>query len=297
MTLPHDLAAALAAGAGNRLSLPEYRQIELYSKRKTLAFAEAGGAPALPLAEVAGLCRAFLLLDAVLGPHSPDDERPASWQRYRDLPRAGATERLVAELYRLLRLVRIAAFHPRGEVGMRGGLVRIKAIAGAVVLTLEISLAGLGLLESAVAWYLGSLGQPYPDAYVEAMLAQYFYDIIAEMRAFSDEGRAPYQFRRTFAFNRHFRFDCDNPRTRQDDTALAIEIGAPYRDAARYPIDFFLLHGDALHIVPVEALSEGRLPLAELPRWRARLADGVTLPAAFRARFGHEAAAVNQPMT
>jgi len=32
-------------------------------------------------------------------------------------------------------------------------------------------------------------------------------------------------------------------------------------------------------------------------RWRARTPDGVTLPASFRARFGHDTAAVNQPMT
>ena len=53
--LPHDLAAGLIAGPRNRLVLPEYRQIELYSKRKTLHFAEAEPVPRFPGARGWGL--------------------------------------------------------------------------------------------------------------------------------------------------------------------------------------------------------------------------------------------------
>ena len=45
MTLLHDLIAGLTAGPDSRPLLPEYRQIELYTKRKTLSFA----APEPPL--------------------------------------------------------------------------------------------------------------------------------------------------------------------------------------------------------------------------------------------------------
>ena len=81
---------------------------------------------------------------------------------------------------------------------------------------------------------------------------------------FADEDRVLYQFQRKHPFNRYFRFDCDNPKTRIGGDAMEIETGPGYRDTARYPIDFFIVHGDALHIVPVEALSEGKLPLAQL---------------------------------
>ena len=56
------VSRALAAPAPQRLSLPEYRQIELYSKRKTLEF-DAFAADATPYARLAGIVRAFHLLE------------------------------------------------------------------------------------------------------------------------------------------------------------------------------------------------------------------------------------------
>lgn len=294
MTPLLDLVADLSAASSSRLSLPEYRQIELYSKRKSLVFATGADAPPSP---VAGACRAFLVLDAFLAAQTPSAGEPSTWRRYLDLPRASTLDRLVAEIYRVLRVARTVAFYPDGEIETRGGLVRIKGIVDKVVMVLDISPAGLLVLESAVAWYLDSLRQPYPAAYVEAMLSQYFHDIVDEIKRYSDEGRSLYQFQSKYPFNRHFRFDCDNPKTKLDDTSLEIVINAAQRNPALYPIDFYVTLGDALHIIPVEALADGKLPLAELERWRARLPDGVTLPASFRSRFGHEAAAVNQPMT
>jgi len=297
MTLLFDLVANLSAGSANRLSLPEYRQIEMYSKHRLLSIAAAEEPSEVPLSRIGGLCQAFLVLDAFLASQSQADETMPTWRRYLELPRTNTGERLVAELYRVLRVARTVAFHPQGAIEMQNGVVRIKGTVNKVVMILDLSSAGLMLLESAVAYYLDSRRQPYPDAYVEAMLLEYFQDIINEIRRYSDEGRSLYQFRPKHAFNRHFRFDCDNPKTRLDDENLEIEIGAAQRNPALYPIDFFITLGDVLHIIPVEVLVDGKLPLAEMGRWRARTPDGVTLPASFRARFGHDTAAVNQPMT
>ena len=61
--------------------------------------------------------------------------------------------------------------------------------------------------------------------------------------------------------------------------AMEIETGPGYRDTARYPIDFFIVHGDALHIVPAEALATASCRSPSLAGWRARMPDGATLPA------------------
>jgi hypothetical protein len=297
MTLLLDLIAVLSAGSPNPLALPEYRQIELYSKRKALTFAAPEASHGVPLDRIAGVCRAFMVLDAVLASRNQSVEGMASWQWYLELPRTTQTDRMVAELYRVLRVARTVAFDPQSVIEMQNGVVKIKGIVNKVVLILDVSSAGLMLLESAVAYYLDALRQPYPAAYVESLLAQYFHDIVDEIRRYSDEGRSLYQFRAQPALNRHFRFDCDNPKVRVDSEFLEIEIGAAQRNPALYPIDFFVTLGDVLHIIPVEALTDGRLPLAELDRWRARTADGTTLPANFRPRFGRDIAAVNQPMT
>ena len=292
MTMMHRLAGDLALAGANRLWLPEYRQIELYTKKKTLAFAVYPPPEPAPVGAIAGVYRVFAALDAVLG----GGERP-SWDTYMALPRDGALAKLVAELYRILRVARRIAFHPQGHMEVEDGIVRMNGAIDRFALSLEITQAGLSLLESAAAYYLSTMGQPYPDAYVEAMLAQYFADIIGEVKRFADEDRVLYQFRQKRHFNRHFRFDCDNPKFEIGGEHLHITLGGRYVAAQTYPIDFFLIIDDTLHIVPVEALDEGALPLGELPLWRARLADGHTLPAHFRPRFAREAVVVGQPMT
>jgi hypothetical protein len=294
--LPHDLAAGLVAGPRNHLLLPEHRQIELYSKRKTLHFAEPQAAPDFQ-DRVSGVCSAFMALDAFLeSQHFPGESGP-SWQRYLALPRACLLEKLVAELYRILRVARAVAFHPHGHIEADNGIVKFNGAINRWALTVEITPVGLALLESAVAYYLAWQRSPYPAAYAEAMLAEYFLDISGEIKRFADEDRVLYQFQRRHPFNRHFRFDCDNPKTLVADGVLEIEVGPAYRAAALYPIDFFIVHDDALHIVPAEALDAGKLPLAQLERWCARLPDGVSLPAHFRWRFSREAQVIGQPMT
>lgn len=297
MTLPHDLIAGLTAGPDSRPLLPEYRQIELYTKRKSLSFAAPEPPLEVPMPRIASVCRAFMVLDAVLEGQSLWSETVSSWQRYLALPRATMTDKVAAELYRILRVARAVLFHSQGHLEMEDGIVKVNGAINKIALSLEITPAGLRLLDSATAYYLESLSQPYPEPYVGAMLAQYYCDIVAEIRRFADEDRVLYQFRPPLALNRHFRFDCDNPKLRMLEGLLEIEIGPRYRDPARYPIDFFVTTLDTLHILPVEALIESRIALTELPLWRIRSPDGLSLPASFRQRFGREVMVVGQPMT
>jgi hypothetical protein len=297
MKLLNDLLAGLGTVAGARLRLPEYRQIELYTKKKNLAFAAQEPAPSPALAPTAGACWAALLLDAALDAHHPGAEGKTGWQKYLALPRKNGIDKVVAELFRMLRIVRAVAVHPHGHIEFQDGIVKLNGAIHHVALSLEITPAGLGLLESAVTYFLASAGQPYPDAYVEAMLYQYLADIVGEVRRFADEDRILYQYRQPFFFNRHFRYDCDNPKITVGNGRATFEVGAIHRDPVRTPIDFFVIHDDILHIIPVEALTDLSLPLEEISRWRARTPDGVTLPAAFRQRFGREVNIPGIPMT
>lgn len=282
-------------GAG--WSLPEYRQIELYTKRKKLAFTEEAPEDRT-LPDLLGLRAAHMLLEAHCeSAHGELFEGLGSWEKYQALPRTGTTQKLVAEVYRILRILRIAVTHAQGKLEARDGLLRLACNFKRCALALTITPRGLALLESFVHYYLDSRHGPYPEAYVEAMLTQYFTDIVGEIHKFADEDRVLYQFRPGFAwFNRHFRYDCDNPKCHIDATAYHFEIGALYADPVRYPIDFFMPLDDALYIVPVEALHNGSLPAGELARWRART-PGAELPAGFRMRFGRETMVVGLPMT
>ncbi len=297
MSLLNELVAEMSAGATNRLFLPEHRQIELYTKRKSLDFAPPESPTGVPCQLLAGAIRAYMALECFLAPLGGGEEAPNSWTFYKGLPRVATADKLVAEIYRILRIARLVLPHPHGRVDVEDGVVKINGFVGRVALSLEITPVGLRLIESAVSYWLQSQSQPYPAAYVEAVLAEYYFDIVAEIRRFCDENRALFQFRRTRPFCRHFRFDCDNPKVKVVDDEIEIEIGPLHRDKARYPIDFFVILEGLLHIIPVEALSEGRIARSELAKWRANVADGVRLPAAFRARFGRDVVVAGQPMT
>lgn len=297
MDLLKDLLAGLDVMAGSRLRQTEYRQIELYTKKKNLAFAEEPQPRSSAQIATAGCCWAALLLDAALEAQYPEAEGKTGWQKYQALPRKTPTQKVVAELFRMLRIVRAVAVHPHGHIEFEDGIVKLNGAIHQVALSLEITPAGLALLESAAAAFLALDGQPYSAAYGDALMLQYLADIVAEVKRFADEDRILYQYKPPFFFNRHFRFDCDNPKTSVSEGRLSFEVGPLYRDTVRTPIDFYVIHDGVLHIVPVEALGDFTLPLDELARWRARTPDGFTLPAEFRQRFGREVNLPGIPMT
>lgn len=296
-TLRHALADDYNSRFAIDLHLPEHRQIELYTKRRKLTFLDAETASPLPT-DLLGVLTADMLLEQALTAAADDlMEGKSSWERYQALPRKTATDKLVAEVYRILRIVRVAAGHAQGHIEFDEGLVRIACVFKRCSLSLNITPAGLRLLQSFVRVWLDAPRQPYSEAYVEAMLTQYFTDLVMEIRKFSDEDRILYQFQQRYYFNRHQRLDCDNPKYIVQDGKFRFEIGALYADSVRYSIDFFVAINDRLHIVPVEALTDGALPESELPRWQTRPEFATALPDSFRARFGREVMVVGLPMT
>lgn len=294
------LLQAACHQSGRRLPLPEYRQIELYSKKKKLHFDQppAAGATASTPAGLPAARLAFQLLQEHFATQDPLLlEGLTSWQRYLALPRDTTLGKVAAELYRILRIVHIASLHREGHCSLREGLVRLSCNFDYCALDLNITPAGLDLLVAAVQVYLDAGQQPYSQTYTEALLLQYFSDLVIEIRKFADEDRVLYQFRPPFSFfNRHSRFDCDNPKVTYAEDRLSIEVGRLHQDPVRYPIDFYLELDDALYILPVEALKDFSITRQALAAWRAATA-GKVLPAHFAQRFGREDMIVGLPMT
>ena len=212
---------------GGQWAAPEYRQIELYTKKKQLAFNddEADSASASRPPNPLSTLVAFSLLENALEARNLSLEGQPLWQKYLSLPRKSVTEKLVAEVFRILRIYRTVVLHRDGQMEIHNGSIKLNCTHNRCALSLWISPVGLRLIGSFVFYYLDSFRQPYSEAYVEAMLTQYFLDIVAETKKFADEDRVLYQFRRKYDFNRHFRFDCDNPKFAFDGDQLVFEIG------------------------------------------------------------------------
>jgi hypothetical protein len=284
-------------GWSNKARLPEYRQVELYTKRKQLSFLEPPLPEEAPMDRIAAAARAALVFEAALAGLYPTTLPLTAWARCKEMPKTTQIEKILAELHRITRILRKVTFHPHGHVDLRDGIICLNGAIDMVALMLEITAAGLDLIETMVAYWFSAKDSIYPIAYVEWMFSEMFCDLVAEVKRFSDEDRILYQFRRRPAFNRHFRFDCDNPKASFEADHVQFDIGERYRDPARYAIDFYVVLDDVLHIIPVEALKDGKIARADLPKWEARTPDAQSLPASFRTRFAREKIVVGQPMT
>ncbi|MCW2273781.1 hypothetical protein GJ654_08685 [Rhodoblastus acidophilus] len=285
-------------GWSNKVRLPEHRQIELYTKPRILTFDEPPLPEEAPLERIAALARAAVVFEATLAGLYPTELPLTSWARAKDLPKTTMVEKVALQLHRVTRILRLIAFHPHGQVEMRNGVICMGGVIGKEVYYFDITAAGLDLIETMVAYWFSARDSVYPESYVGWVFSEMFFDLGGDIRRYSDEGRTLYQFQRKGPFNRHFRFDCDNPKTTFEGDFVQIDIPAPYRDSARYAIDFFAVLHDVLHIIPVEALKDGKIAVADLPKWEARAKkDPMSLPAAFRKKFGRLKPSINQPMT
>ena len=304
MDTPTSLQRALLSchrtAAGAAWQGPHYRQIDLFDKRKQLGFLPdaVSDDPALCHWLYPALLAQRALQDAVDARSSTLNEGLTSWQIYQALPRRTPVDKLMAEVFRMLRIVRIAATHAQGRIELREGQIRMGCTFGSCALSLHITPAGLALLGSLVHAGLDAGAQPYSETYIEWWLGQHFTDVVQEVKKFADEDRILYQFQHRKYFNRHFRLDCDNPRIQRKDEGYVFEVGRLYENSAVYPIDFYVVLNDTLHIVPAEALQPGGyITHTELRRWHARCSDQASLPATFKHRFGRERMVVGLPMT
>ena len=296
MKLLPEILTEFATHFGSRFSLPEYRQIELYTKKKKLNFADPIPPIDPSVAATLGPNTAFMLLQNHFQSENPAIEAMGTWATYLSLPRATTAQKIVAEVYRILRIYHISTVQKNGHIDIEDGIIRTFCSFERVALVLSISATGLGLLQSFVHFYLNSLNQPYSDAYNDLIFQQYFADIVTEIKRFNDVDRVLYQFHKKLFFNRHYRYDCDNPKFDIDETRCKFDIGPMYRNPAIYPIDFYLEVTGQMYIIPVEVLNDGVILLVDLPKWKAKL-ETTTLPASFRSRFGREVMIPGLPMT
>jgi hypothetical protein len=301
MKLSRQLLSSLGSAHAEPVRhLPEVRELDLYDRSKHLTFASEEVSPecaaaALRVAQARAAWHA--LSDFVASRESSLGEGSTAWQRYQQLPRTQSSDKMVAEVFRILRIVHLSATHPDGRVAVEEGLLQFSCVWNRWALSLSITEVGIGLLSAFVTYLIEAETSPYSLTYVEWMLAQYFTDIVAEIKSFADEDRVLYQFQQRRFFNRHFRYDCDNPRVKLDGDGYLFSINALHDNPVLYPLDFFLVLEERLHIVPVEALRAGRLPLSDRVAFEARTPDGISLPASFRRRFVRERMIVGQPMT
>lgn len=301
MKQQQEMVAAFRARFGALCRLPEHRHMEPYTRPRRLAFAdpEAATERHIPGHLILALTSAYSLLADWYESQDPEQATLGSWQRYLALPKRTGSEKLMAEVFRTLRIVRLAAIQRNGRIEVReDGLIRAFCEYNRCALSLLTTETGLELLVSCVVYYLESLSQPFSEAYVELVLGQYFSDIVGEIRSFGDDDRVLFQFRQKCWFNRQQRLDVDNPRVQIEADYYRIDMGKYGTNPARYPLDFYITLDDCLYIVPIEVLKEdGSISAKDFAKWQARTQHGATLPDAFRLRFAHEKNIVGLPMT
>lgn len=283
--------------------MPEYREFDIYDRSMHLTFgnpptsAEQLVADSVALRVAALRTTQHVFDDYLAGQDPMVGETVTSWQRYQQLPRRTPVEKMVGQIFRILRIVRIATTHAQGHVTVEDGLVHMSCAFNHCALLLSVTETGMELINAFVAYYFESSALPYSDTYTEWMLDQFFVDIIGEVKRFADEDRVLYQFHHRGFFNRHFRYDCDSPTFQLEGDYCDFRLNKAQSDTNIFPFDFYFIANSHLHIIPVEALSNNRLHVTKLPLWKARSPEGTDLPASFRGRFVRDRMIQGQPMT
>ena len=269
-------AAARLMRTMNGRVLPECRKIELYTNSLEVKLFDPEPAPEpnhWDIPQVMEALNAFMLLDAHLEAGKPELAGLGLRERFKALNPATRTQRLTAQVYRILKVLRRGVSAPGVRLKSSERVFQVNYTEKPFAFGLRVTFSGLELLTGFVALLLDFERQPHAEAYVEAMLSQYYEDIIAEVRYLSDEDGSVLHFRKKFAFNRHFRFQCCTARFELGPTSLTIDIGERFNDKLAYPLDFYLLIEGEFHIVPCEALSNGVMAREELAAWKARQPD------------------------
>jgi hypothetical protein len=269
------LRAILERSAGSSVHVPERRFLDLPADFRQGTKVQVRDLPqerfpAEPFAGAGAPLSAFMLLDRYLASCHPSLAGRTSRERYRSLPRNNRSERLVAELYRILRLYDV--------VGMNGGTIRSESacvhlnhVVDSIAYSCRISLPGPELLVSFVHYYLSLPFRRDPPAYVEAVLSSYYNDIVDQIRNFHDEDANVLVFHTGVKINRHVRFICgDAPYRFDGDGHVTFGIEEYFRNRGTVPVDFYIEIDGELFIIPVEALDNGRLPRSELESWKAQ---------------------------
>ena len=269
-----DLAAlAMLSGLGGASSLPRERKIELYSNSSQVKLYNDKSSQDSPWQrpEVAAALAAFAALETHFELLNPKLAGLGARERFLELAPKCRVERLAAQVFRILKIVRLGATAPGNRLKCEERVFQINYIGEPFSFGLRITLAGLDLLSGFTAAYLSGPLRPHSEAYQELLLNQYYEDIIAEIRYLSDEDGNVLHFRKTHDFSREFRYLCGGAKYLLQPQRIEIEIGERFADKARYPIDFFLQVEGEFYIVPCEVLGEGaRLERGELLKWRIR---------------------------
>ncbi|MGE4559948.1 MAG: hypothetical protein AB7E77_07095 [Desulfobulbus sp.] len=266
-------AVRLIRGTQGR-RLPEYREIEMYTNASAIQLCEpehTGEDNGWNIPQAMDALEAFSFLDGYWESVNPQFAGLPLGQRLSRLDPTTHTQRLMGQVYRILRILRQGVSAPDARIRTGKRIFRINYVAPPYAFALHISFAGLELLTATTVVYLNSFRQWLPAAYLEAMLAEYYEDAANEIKYLSDEIGSVQQFRKTMVFNRHHRLRCGSARYTLTADALEIDVGPRYANSFLYPIDFFLLVDGVFHIVPAEALEEGRLPRKQLVDWQVRM--------------------------
>jgi hypothetical protein len=277
------------------LSLTEYRQKEVYWRKGIKASFAKRSEGQDPVFQTLLSAKSSLETEIIAG--SDIRNNGATFKQYMELPRNSDSQRIIAEILRILRVISFG-INENGipDLDMRGHFTFFSEV-NRVALKLSITRAGLVLINSVIHYYLHRESSACSEAYIDLMMLAYYTDIQSEIKHYNDEDRILYQFRMRTPFNRHFRYDCENIRIEMRDGVCHFDIPDRFTSAEVYPFDFYIIVNSELFIVPREAVINNQIYLHELKQWKARTGGSLQLPAHFAAKFDRETMDSRIPMT
>jgi hypothetical protein len=252
--------------------LPERDHLELKedgTSQISMCFFEYISMGQIPIPDILSTSIYFMVFDSYLESKNPNLEGESFRQKYLDLPKGNNMERIVASIYRILKVYRNATVHQMHSILHTASDIRIDYLFSKTNFKLEISNQGIKTLQEFILCFFQYCESIYSDSYLELLFNGFYLDILKEIKDFNDEdGNILLSF--PGLINRYQRSDCKIKNYSIHNNELDFHFPDKFYDSTKYSIDIFFEYNNREYIVPNEVLNGKKLTIEKINLWEKK---------------------------
>ena len=212
----------------------------------------------------------FTVFDSYFEAKNPSLEGASFRSKYLSLPKNNNLEKIVASVYKILKVYRNATVHHFSSIVTSDNLHIINYSFNGTNFKLEITNRGIKILKSFILCFFYYYESLFSDSYLESLFNGYYANVLGEIQEFNDEdGSSLIRFPDSICSNR---YDCDSIKYSISNGELVFRIPDKFNEHTEFPIDIKFTYNGKVHILPVEVLNgTKRINIDNVRLWETRI--------------------------
>jgi hypothetical protein len=212
----------------------------------------------------------FMVFDSYIESKNQSLEGLSFRQKYISLPQNTNLEKIIAQIYRILKVCRNAIVHSMSSIVNDGNCLLINYVneKTGTNFRLKVSFKGIKIIKNFILNYLIYQKSRYSNLYKEYLFNSFYNDIIQEIYDFNDEDNKLVNID-SRSICRFIRYNCCTIKFTVDDDMIVFNIPDGFNDSIKYPIDIYIEYGKIKYIIPIEITNSLKsIKISELYMWK-----------------------------